>query len=76
MSKMERFEDVLTELAKVRTTGYSGDHYAYMSGYLFSLVRELTAGDERGQLIIDNLTRSNEQILFQINKMAEVDSLV
>ena len=73
MNKMDRFEDALTQLAKA-SVGKHGDHYAYMSGYLLSLVRELTHSDERGMRIIERSIRDTEATLFERTRMREVDT--
>lgn len=71
MSQMERFEDALTQLAKV-SVGKYGDHYAYMSGYLLSLVSELGRSEE-GQRVIARSIRDTEATLFARTEMREVD---
>jgi methionine salvage enolase-phosphatase E1 len=73
MSQMERFEDALTELAKVRTVGHAGDHYAYMSGYLIGLIGEMARQSEDAQRLLERSLKDTEQMLFVANKMTEVD---
>ena len=75
MINAERFEDALTELAKDRTVGHAGDQYAYMAGYLFSLVREMARESDLAERILVRSLHSTEQMLFKSNEMREVDSL-
>ena len=75
MSKMERFEDSLTELAKVRTVGSNGDHYAYMSGYLLGLMGEMVRNSDEARRLLERSLKDTEAMLFKANEMREVDSL-
>lgn len=74
MDKMERFEDALTELAKVRTTGHNGDHYAYMSGYLLGLMGEMTRNSDEARRLLERSLRDTEEMLFRANELRVVDS--
>ena len=75
MSQMERFEDSLTELAKARTVGSAGDHYAYMAGYLLGVIGEMSRESDVAHRILTRSLDSTESMLFVANKMTEVDML-
>lgn len=75
MSQMERFEDALTELAKARTVGHAGDHYAYMAGYLLGVIGEMARESDVAHRILTRSLDSTESMLFVANKMSEVDML-
>lgn len=76
MVNVDRFEDALAELAKIRTVGHTGDHYAYMAGYLIGMVREMARESDLAERILVRSLHSTEQMLFKANEMREVDSLV
>ena len=75
MSQIDRFQDALEELAKARTVGHAGDHYAYMAGYLIGLIGEMSRESDVAHRILTRSHQETERMLFVANKMTEVDSI-
>lgn len=75
MSQIDRFQDALEELAKTRTAGSAGDHYAYMAGYLLGLLGEMARESDVAHRILTRSHQETERMLFVANKMTEVDSI-
>lgn len=60
----ERFEAALEKLAR-EVVGENGNSYAYMAGYMFSLLKEMSGTSDRAALILNDSIRNCEKNLFE-----------
>ena len=75
MNVMDRFEDVLTQLAKDSSGDYKvSPHYAFMTGYLLTVLKDLAMCNPDVMEAVQRRLQYTEKSLFELNKTREVDS--